>query len=82
MEGYSPNDFYYQNANICVKQANNEYVSDYSVECSRNESYSNQLHTSKTRYNQVLETYNQEILRTVNYVFGIGMLIGYIYVNR
>jgi hypothetical protein len=80
IEGYSPNNFYYQNANICAKQPNNEYT--HSAECGQNEEYSNRLHTSKTRYSQIMETYNQELLRTVNYAIGIGMLIGYIYVNQ
>lgn len=57
--------------------------------CTLNEYYGSQLQNDKkaldtgiARYNNTLETYNRELLRTINYLAGIGMLAAYIYVNQ
>lgn len=57
--------------------------------CTTNETYGSILHEAKTgmdtgiaRYNNTLDVYNRELLRTINYLAGIGMLVAYIYVNQ
>jgi hypothetical protein len=57
--------------------------------CTLNEYYGSQLQNNKkaldtgvARYNNTLDMYNRELLRTINYLAGIGMLAAYIYVNQ
>jgi hypothetical protein len=57
--------------------------------CSANEYYSkqiqdlsNQSQTTSAKYNHSLIIYNRELLRTVNYLAGIGALGVYMYFNR
>ena len=41
-----------------------------------------QSHTTSSKYNDSLIVYNRELLRTVNYLAGIGALAVYMYMNR
>lgn len=57
--------------------------------CATNEKYgklitdsTNGLATTTNRYEYTLAMYNRELLRTINYVAGIGMLVAYIYINK
>jgi len=78
--GYSINDFYYENPSFCPDTTQKP--------CSDNKKFGEQLkqivNTSSSgvaRYKHSLELYNQELLRTINYLAGIGMIGAYIYVN-
>ena len=80
--GYSINDFYYENPSFCSPNP------DKDTPCSDNKKFGEQLkkivNTSTSgvaRYKHSLELYNQELLRTINYLAGIGMIGAYIYVN-
>jgi hypothetical protein len=102
--GFSINDMYYLNPNVCNVETEKTNCSSDSgntasatiasaskCSCTYNKQISSKItsrlkeyETMKTdtnRYNQSLETYNRELLRTVNYLAGIGMLCAYIYVN-
>jgi hypothetical protein len=57
--------------------------------CNANQLYGEQLQLTKrstdtdiARYDNTVKTYNHELLRTINYLAGIGMLAAYIYVNQ
>jgi len=41
-----------------------------------------QLHITTSKYRRSTEDYNRELLTTFNYMLGIGVLFGYIYVNN
>ena len=78
--GYSINDFYYENPGICPDTtqgdcANNKTAGEALKKVANNSS------SGVARYKHSLELYNQELLRTVNYLAGIGMIGAYIYVN-
>jgi len=54
--------------------------------CSANEHYAKQIgelskqkHTTSAKYNHSLIVYNRELLKTVNYLAGIGALVVYMY---
>ena len=57
--------------------------------CTANDLYGNhlketnsQLHITTSKYRRSTEDYNRELLTTFNYMLGIGVLFGYIYVNN
>jgi hypothetical protein len=82
--GYSINDFYYENPGVCPSNPPEERKKP----CSENKKAGEQLKqianttTSETaRYKHSLELYNQELLRTINYLVGVGIIGAYIYVN-
>jgi hypothetical protein len=82
--GYSINDFYYENPGVCTPENVNK---DDSV-CNTNKiagetlkKVANNSSSGVARYKHSLELYNQELLRTINYLAGIGMIGAYIYVN-
>jgi len=97
--GFSVNDIYYQNPNVCKAETNCSsgniasatIASVSNCSCTYNKQISDDItsrlkeyetmNTDTSRYTQSLETYNRELLRTVNYLAGIGMLCAYIYVN-
>ena len=83
--GYSTNDFFYNNPDYCPK--NNDKTTNDA--CSANQYYAsqvvqlnNQSQTTSAKYNYSLIMYNRELLRTVNYLAGVGLLCGYLYMNR
>lgn len=49
---------------------------------SRLKETNSQLHITTSKYRRSTEDYNRELLTTVNYMLGIGVLFGYIYVNN
>ena len=62
---------------------------DHTNACSANQYYaallsktSNQSQTTSAKYTYSLTVYNRELLRTVNYLAGVGLLFIYLYVNR
>lgn len=79
--GYSINDFYYENPSVCTKTnppapcAPNKLAGETLKKVANNSS------SGVARYKHSLELYNQELLRTINYLAGIGMIGAYIYVN-
>lgn len=82
--GYSINDFYYENPSVCPSTS----FTDTKSECSNNKTegealkkVANNSSSGVARYKHSLELYNQELLRTINYLAGIGMIGAYIYVN-
>lgn len=57
--------------------------------CSANEYYAkkiksttNETNTTETKYKIAVEAYNRELITTVNYILGVSVLFGYIYVNN
>lgn len=78
--GYSINDFYYENPSVCPSTdetaCNNNKTAGEALKKVANSSSS-----GVARYKHSLELYNQELLRTINYLAGIGMIGAYIYVN-
>lgn len=57
--------------------------------CSANQYYATQLaqmnnqsQTTSAKYKYSLLMYNRELMRTVNYLAGVGLLFGYLYMNR
>ena len=57
--------------------------------CTANEYYATQIeattdasNTTETKYKIAVEAYNRELITTVNYILGVGVLFGYIYVNN
>ena len=57
--------------------------------CTANELYGktlhdiqSQLHVTSQTYKRAVSDYNRELLTTVNYIVGIGVLFGYIYINN
>jgi hypothetical protein len=82
--GYSINDFYYENPSVCTSTNVNTNASA----CHNNKTagetlkqVANNSSSGVARYKHSLELYNQELLRTINYLAGIGMIGAYIYVN-
>lgn len=82
--GYSINDFYYENPGVCNNKSSDLIITD----CSNNriagealKQIANNSSSGVARYKHSLELYNQELLRTINYLAGIGMIGAYIYVN-
>jgi hypothetical protein len=82
--GYSINDFYYENPSVCPSTATDPLKSV----CNNNKDagealkkVANNSSSGVARYKHSLELYNQELLRTINYLAGIGMIGAYIYVN-
>jgi len=78
--GYSINDFYYENPSVCLNTT--------TTPCKENKDagealkkVANNSSSGVARYKHSLELYNQELLRTINYLAGIGMIGTYIYVN-
>ena len=78
--GYSINDFYYENPKICPSVTK--------PPCAENNAAGEKLKekvsvssSGVARYKHSLELYNQELLRSINYLAGIGMIGTYIYVN-
>ena len=62
---------------------------DASNACTANETYGtilkemdSHLKITAQKYKRATEDYNRELLTTVNYLIGIGVLFGYIYVNN
>jgi hypothetical protein len=62
---------------------------DSSNACTANELYGktlndiqSQLHVTSQTYKRAVSDYNREWLTTVNYIVGIGVLFGYIYINN
>jgi|LauGreDrversion4_2_1035121.scaffolds.fasta_scaffold125774_1 hypothetical protein len=49
---------------------------------SRLKETNSQLHITTSKYRRSTEDYNRELLTTFNYMLGIGVLFGYIYVNN
>lgn len=87
--GYSVNDFYYMDTatdGVC-KGYDGTRMS--SVPCDQNRSSAESLQSVRTeltvikdKYSDTLMLYNRELIVTVNMIFGVCMLIYYIYVNR
>jgi hypothetical protein len=62
---------------------------DYNNACNANKFYGDKIveqnkesQTTSAKYNHSLIVYNRELLRTVNYLAGIGALAVYIYVTQ
>jgi|Laugresbdmm110sn_2_1035109.scaffolds.fasta_scaffold13008_1 hypothetical protein len=48
-----------------------------------NDEYNTLAHTpADVRYQYSLTLYNRELLKTFNYLVGIGFMLGYLYVNK
>lgn len=67
----------------------NKNTTNIKTLCATNEKYGklitkskNGLATTTNRYEYTLAMYNRELLRTINYVVGVGMLAAYIYFNK
>jgi len=97
--GYSPNDFFYNKADICSQDgagsfkdtSNDEPNSEtgYKIQCDTNKKLAHELEkqtnyatTTSAKYEYTKIMYNRELLRTFNYLAGIGALAYYIYVNN
>jgi len=57
--------------------------------CTANEYYAKKINTTtnesnitETKYKIAVEAYNRELITTVNYILGVSVLFGYIYVNN
>jgi hypothetical protein len=85
----------YENVNSDKKSANQESAYNagdpvkFENACNANEHYatkvsylSKQTQTMTAKYNYSLVVYNRELLRTINYLAGIGALTVYLYFNR
>ena len=80
--GYSINDFYYENPSFCPpNQASDSLCSQNKEQGEQLKKIANTSTSGVARYKHSLELYNQELLRTINYLAGIGMIGAYIYVN-
>lgn len=82
--GYSIHDLYYENPKVCPSNVSG----DIKTACEENQTAGEELKqkmnlssSGVARYKHSLELYNQELLRTINYLVGIGMIGAYIYVN-
>ena len=101
--GYSPNDFFYNKADVCrldeagsFKDTSNDESNDesngvtgYKTACDTNKKLAHELEkqtnyatTTSAKYEYTKIMYNRELLRTFNYLAGIGALAYYIYVNN
>jgi hypothetical protein len=78
--GYSINDFYYENPRVCPDTKTSP-CKENKDEGEILKTVANNSSSGVARYKHSLELYNQELLRTINYLAGIGMIGAYIYVN-
>ncbi len=78
--GYSINDFYYENPNMCPNRKTQPCI-DNQQAGEELKKVANNSSSGVARYKHSLELYNQELLRTINYLAGIGIIGAYIYVN-
>lgn len=67
----------------------NDNVNRIQTLCITNEKYGEQmkaknsgLTTSSSRYDHTMRMYNRELLTTMNYIAGIGLIVAYIYMNQ
>jgi len=79
----------YPSENKDINNVTDDTIDDTSNQCIMNEylakkvkGIDNGLTTNTSRYKFTLSMYNRELLRTINYIAGIGMLVAYIYVNK
>ena len=95
--GYSQNDFFYANSNVCGTQTNegmfnpgsSEATGITSDQCVTNQSLAAQLQSTRDQYasslqkhEDILKMYNREILYMFNMIVGVGLVGYYIYLNK
>lgn len=80
--GYTANDYFYKSSQDCSGKKPSDQCSANAKAAKALESSQVELSAAKVKYDDIKKLYNRELIFTVNMVFGIGMLVYYIYVNK
>jgi len=80
--GYTANDYFYNSTEECRSNTPNAVCSANANAAKTLESSQVELSAAKVKYDDIKKLYNRELIFTVNMVFGVGMLVYYIYVNK
>jgi hypothetical protein len=93
--GYSQNDFFYANSNVCGEKNKSTGLYDNpklqlnGTDCLTNESLATKLQSMKDQYasslqkhEDILKMYNREIIYMFNMIVGVGLVGYYIYLNK
>jgi hypothetical protein len=74
-------EWFYMKKSNCTEDSTDSDCVNNKKNINAMKTTSDLLETAKTQYNDVFLLYSRELLFTVNILFGLGLLLYYIYIN-